>query len=150
MTDCLNTLQDEAFGARTPTYSAIMRLDRVLRSFAIPRAYQFAPDSVEAREERERQPHMNTPAFAMERATALLIREVCEWTRRLLGSRVPVLIVVSQACCTCIVRGLLSGGDDEADSWIRSGSFFVRTLTEFSEDPMSSPYSSSYIACYRR
>ena len=38
----MNLVYDQAFGAKTPTYSNVLQLDRKLRGFAVPASLQIA------------------------------------------------------------------------------------------------------------
>ena len=38
----MNLVYDQAFGAKTPTYSTVLQLDRKLRGFAVPASLQIA------------------------------------------------------------------------------------------------------------
>ncbi|KAI0763745.1 fungal-specific transcription factor domain-containing protein [Trametes elegans] len=40
--ECMNLVYDQAFGAKTPTYSTVLQLDRKLRGFAVPASLQIA------------------------------------------------------------------------------------------------------------
>ncbi|CDO73245.1 hypothetical protein BN946_scf185008.g7 [Trametes cinnabarina] len=40
--ECMNLVYDQAFGAKTPTYSTVLQLDRKLRGFAVPPSLQIA------------------------------------------------------------------------------------------------------------
>ncbi|KAH8093729.1 fungal-specific transcription factor domain-containing protein [Cristinia sonorae] len=40
--ECMNTVYDQAFGAKTPTYSTVLQLDRKLRAFPVPQILQIA------------------------------------------------------------------------------------------------------------
>ncbi|THH32375.1 hypothetical protein EUX98_g1822 [Antrodiella citrinella] len=40
--ECMNTVYDQAFGAKTPTYSTVLQLDRKLRAFPVPQLLQIA------------------------------------------------------------------------------------------------------------
>lgn len=38
----MNSVYDQAFGAKTPTYKTVLQLDRKLRSFPVPSQLQIA------------------------------------------------------------------------------------------------------------
>ena len=40
--ECMNLVYDQAFGAKTPTYSTVLQLDRKLRGFTVPASLQIA------------------------------------------------------------------------------------------------------------
>ncbi|KAH9935858.1 uncharacterized protein BXZ73DRAFT_45387 [Epithele typhae] len=40
--ECMNVVYDQAFGAKTPTYSTVLQLDRKLRGFPVPASLQIA------------------------------------------------------------------------------------------------------------
>ncbi|KAK7061133.1 hypothetical protein VNI00_000869 [Paramarasmius palmivorus] len=40
VSECMNLLHDQAFGAKTPTYATVLQLDRKLRAFPVPPALQ--------------------------------------------------------------------------------------------------------------
>lgn len=40
--ECMNTVYDQAFGAKMPTYSTVLQLDRKLRAFPVPPLLQIA------------------------------------------------------------------------------------------------------------
>ncbi|OSD02999.1 hypothetical protein PYCCODRAFT_1477291 [Trametes coccinea BRFM310] len=40
--ECMNLVYDQAFGAKTPTYSTVLQLDRKLRGFTVPPSLQIA------------------------------------------------------------------------------------------------------------
>ncbi|KAI0741490.1 fungal-specific transcription factor domain-containing protein [Daedaleopsis nitida] len=40
--ECMNLVYDQAFGAKTPTYSTVLQLDRKLRGFSVPSSLQIA------------------------------------------------------------------------------------------------------------
>uniref|UniRef100_A0A0W0FX10 Zn(2)-C6 fungal-type domain-containing protein n=1 Tax=Moniliophthora roreri TaxID=221103 RepID=A0A0W0FX10_MONRR len=42
VSECMNLLHDQAFGAKTPTYATVLQLDRKLRAFPVPPALQVA------------------------------------------------------------------------------------------------------------
>ncbi|KAF9078131.1 fungal-specific transcription factor domain-containing protein [Rhodocollybia butyracea] len=42
VSECMNLLQDQAFGAKTPTYTTVLQLDRKLRAFPVPSILQVA------------------------------------------------------------------------------------------------------------
>ncbi|KAJ4473715.1 fungal-specific transcription factor domain-containing protein [Lentinula aciculospora] len=42
VSECMNLLHDQAFGAKTPTYATVLQLDRKLRAFPVPSVLQVA------------------------------------------------------------------------------------------------------------
>ncbi|KAF5369221.1 hypothetical protein D9757_010028 [Collybiopsis confluens] len=42
VSECMNLLHDQAFGAKTPTYATVLQLDRKLRAFPVPPVLQVA------------------------------------------------------------------------------------------------------------
>ncbi|KAI0788811.1 hypothetical protein C8Q75DRAFT_719488 [Abortiporus biennis] len=40
--ECMNTVYDQVFGAKTPTYSTVLQMDRKLRAFQVPPLLQIA------------------------------------------------------------------------------------------------------------
>jgi hypothetical protein len=42
VSECMNLLHDQAFGAKTPTYATVLQLDRKLRAFPVPSILQVA------------------------------------------------------------------------------------------------------------
>ncbi|GBE86514.1 fungal-specific transcription factor domain-containing protein [Sparassis latifolia] len=42
ISECMNTVYDQAFGAKMPTYSMVLQLDRRLRSYPVPQLLQIA------------------------------------------------------------------------------------------------------------
>jgi hypothetical protein len=40
--ECMSVLHDQAFGARSPTYSTVLLIDRKLRAFPVPPVLQVA------------------------------------------------------------------------------------------------------------
>ena len=73
--ECMNTVYDQAFGAKTPTYNTVLQLDRKLHAFAVPPLLQIAGfGSTESR---------STPAFdsiplILQRHVVLAVRESSE------------------------------------------------------------------------
>ncbi|THU88687.1 hypothetical protein K435DRAFT_761640 [Dendrothele bispora CBS 962.96] len=42
VSECMNLLHDQAFGAKTPSYATVLQLDRKLRAFTVPSVLQVA------------------------------------------------------------------------------------------------------------
>ena len=40
--ECMHSVYDQAFGAKMPTYSTVLQLDRKLRAFPVPQLLQIA------------------------------------------------------------------------------------------------------------
>lgn len=75
-TECLAVLHNEAYGSKTPTHATVMRLDRTIRSFAMPIIYQKTPEGGQDGEEPPE--YLNSITFLLQRASALAGREICE------------------------------------------------------------------------
>ncbi|KAI0629186.1 fungal-specific transcription factor domain-containing protein [Trametes polyzona] len=70
--ECMNLVYDQAFGAKTPTYSTVLQLDRKLRGFAVPAALQIA--GFGNSESRAGSYYESVPLI-LQRHTVLAIRE---------------------------------------------------------------------------
>ena len=42
LSECMNTVYDQSFGAKVPTYNLVLQLDRKLRGFHVPAILQIA------------------------------------------------------------------------------------------------------------
>ncbi|KAG7093830.1 hypothetical protein E1B28_007469 [Marasmius oreades] len=72
VSECMNLLHDQAFGARTPTYATVLQLDRKLRAFPVPPALQVAGFG-------SSEPHSSvseTVMLTLQRHIVLAIREM--------------------------------------------------------------------------
>ncbi|CCM00385.1 uncharacterized protein FIBRA_02415 [Fibroporia radiculosa] len=106
--ECMNSVYDQAFGAKTATYSTVLQLDRKLRSFPVPQLLQIAGfGSTEPRTTN----YQDSVPLILQRHTVLAIRE----------------------------SNLL---------YMHRG-FFARAVSDHPQDPLGSPYGSSFIAAYR-
>ncbi|PCH44398.1 hypothetical protein WOLCODRAFT_76356 [Wolfiporia cocos MD-104 SS10] len=105
--ECMNSVYDQAFGAKTPTYSTVLQLDRKLRNFPVPPLLQIAGFGMDARVGN----YTDSVPLILQRHTVLAIRE---------------------SHLLYMHRG-----------------FFARAISDHPEDPLGSPYGSSFIAAYR-
>ncbi|TFY55189.1 hypothetical protein EVJ58_g8404 [Rhodofomes roseus] len=70
--ECMNSIYDQAFGAKVPTYSTVTQLDRRLRSFPVPALLQIAGfGTTEARANN----FADSVPLILQRHTVLAIRE---------------------------------------------------------------------------
>ncbi|KZT70758.1 hypothetical protein DAEQUDRAFT_667064 [Daedalea quercina L-15889] len=70
--ECMNSVYDQAFGAKVPTYSTVTQLDRRLRSFPVPALLQIAGfGATEARANN----YADSIPLILQRHTVLAIRE---------------------------------------------------------------------------
>jgi hypothetical protein len=82
----MHQVYDQAFGAKTPTYNAILQLDRKLRGFHVPPILQIAGfGSVDTRVGS-----YDSVPLILQRHLVLAIRESSELLLGLVGSRVPL------------------------------------------------------------
>ena len=122
----MNLVYDQAFGAKTPTYSTVLQLDRKLRGFTVPPSLQIA--GFGNSESRVGSYYESVPLI-LQRHLVLAIREsstypVARYGRtQLIGSYLDLLYMH---------RG-----------------FFARAISDHPKDPLGSPYGGSFIAAYR-
>lgn len=70
--ECMSTVYDQAFGAKTPTYSTVLQLDRKLRAFQVPPLLQIAGfGSTEPRSS----PAFDSIPLILQRHVVLAVRE---------------------------------------------------------------------------
>jgi len=70
--ECMNSVYDQAFGAKVPTYSTVTQMDRRLRSFPVPALLQIAGfGTTEARANN----YADSIPLILQRHTVLAIRE---------------------------------------------------------------------------
>ncbi|KAF9820900.1 hypothetical protein IEO21_01127 [Rhodonia placenta] len=106
--ECMNSVYDQAFGAKTPTYKTVLQLDRKLRSFPVPSQLQIAGfGGTETRVNN----YSDSVPLILQRHTVLALRE---------------------SHLLYMHRG-----------------FFARAISDHPQDPLGSPYGSSFIAAYR-
>ncbi|KAI0924799.1 hypothetical protein AcW2_005572 [Taiwanofungus camphoratus] len=106
--ECMNSVYDQAFGAKTPTHNTVLQLDRKLRSFAVPQLLQIAGfGSTESR----------------------------------IGSYYESVSLILQRHVVLAIR--------ESNLLYMHRGFFARAISDHPQDPLGSPYGSSFIAAYR-
>lgn len=120
----MNTVYDQAFGAKTPTYSTVLQLDRKLRAFPVPQLLQIA--GFGSTESRGGSSYESIPLI-LQRHVVLAVRESREY-----NNVIPVI-------CIDYVSDLL---------YMHRG-FYARAISDHPKDPLGSPYGSSFIAAYR-
>ena len=122
----MNLVYDQAFGAKTPTYSTVLQLDRKLRGFAVPASLQIA--GFGNSESRVGNYYESVPLI-LQRHVVLAVRE----------SRRPSSSCLHFRSCLTYILDLL---------YMHRG-FFARAISDHPKDPLGSPYGGSFIAAYR-
>ena len=97
----MNLVYDQAFGAKTPTYSTVLQLDRKLRGFAVPSSLQIA--GFGNSESRGGNYYESVPLI-LQRHLVLAIRESSAYSHH---PSLPLLTSPLQICSTCIAAFLL-------------------------------------------
>ncbi|KAH6916246.1 fungal-specific transcription factor domain-containing protein [Coprinopsis sp. MPI-PUGE-AT-0042] len=72
--ECMNLFHDQAFGAKTPTYSTVIQLDRKMRAFPVPPILQVAGFGNDGTGSRG--PGQDTVQLTLQRHIVLAIREM--------------------------------------------------------------------------
>lgn len=126
--ECMSVVQDQAFGAKTPTYATVLQLDRKLRAFPVPPNLQVAGFGNSSPSESR---HQESVTLTLQRHIVLALREMSKSCR--------ILYTANESLLTPIQSDLL----------YLHRSFFARALTDHPKDPLGSPFGTSVIAAYR-
>ncbi|KAF8557742.1 hypothetical protein OG21DRAFT_1475305 [Imleria badia] len=71
--ECMSVVQDQAFGAKTPTYATVLQLDRKLRAFPVPPNLQVAGFGNSSPSESR---HQESVTLTLQRHIVLALREM--------------------------------------------------------------------------
>lgn len=122
--ECMNTVYDQAFGSKTPTYSTILQMDRKLRSFPVPPLLQIAGFG----SSESRMAHYDSVPLILQRHVVLAVRESSK---------------------SCDHRPTFGLTHTFIDLLYMHRGFFARAISDHPRDPLGSPYGGSFIAAYR-
>jgi hypothetical protein len=124
----MSLLHDQAFGAKTPTYSTVLLLDRKLRAFPVPSVLKV-PGFGTMGLASAPQTYPQTVMLTLQRHILLAFREMS-----------ACIILSTFTVFTHIYF---------PDLLYLHRSFFARAVSDHPEDPLSSTYGTSVIAAYR-
>lgn len=153
----MNSVYDQSFGAKVPTYNLVLQLDRKLRGFHVPAILQIA--GFGHSDTRGGAVHDSVPLI-LQRHLVLAIREArtcCSvYTRLSLWGLTYIISHHRPSRSTLYVESpdplgsilLCVSPADRPISDMHRG-FFAKAISEHSTDPLGSPYGSSFIAAYR-
>ncbi|KZT27790.1 hypothetical protein NEOLEDRAFT_1059869 [Neolentinus lepideus HHB14362 ss-1] len=76
VSECMSVVHDQAFGAKTPTYSTVVQLDRKLRAFPVPAVLQIAGFGATAPDAGSAAVYPESVSLILQRHIVLAIREM--------------------------------------------------------------------------